>query len=485
MTTRSITLRLLMLPLVVSLVGGCDDGTSPGGPVSPNGPTNPDASTTGAMRVTAVTSGSPVDSDGYMVTVGQEAPQALRANGALTYTDLDASGYAVKLTGVASNCLVSGANPRTVAVVAGDTASAEFLVRCYTLTGATTGAIAVRTLTIGASLDADGYELSIEGKEPQAIPIDADETISKLDPGDYDVELTGVASNCGVGGANPRMVSVVVGEAASTTFDITCTFVQRPMAFSTDRDGNIEIYAMNADGSDPVRLTDDPAVDEQPDWSPDGAKIVFTAGAEAGGGLRVMDAGGSTATQLTDGDDIEPAWSSDGTKIAFTRLDETGWDWDPGIYVMSAVGGDPVRIDTLTAGQAAWSPDGSRIAFTGGTVGGGVSDIYVIGADGTNETNLTNDSAVVSFDPAWSPDGTRIAFRRGNGEGSDVWVMAVDGSNQVNLTNYAAYDGEPAWSPDGTKIAFDLQRIDALARRKRPNALRVHSLTGLPPPRWS
>ena len=83
----------------------------------------------------------------------------------------------------------------------------------------------------------------------------------------------------------------------------------------------------------------------------------------------------------------------------------------------------------------------------------GSEDIFVMNADGSGQTNLTNHPERDAF-PAWSPDGTRITFtsrRDGNGE---IYLMNVDGSGKINLTNNPADDDQPVWSPDGTRLQF-------------------------------
>src|SRR5207247_2360034 len=91
------------------------------------------------------------------------------------------------------------------------------------------------------------------------------------------------------------------------------------IAFGTHRDGNYEIYTMNADGSSQTRLTNNAASDEEPAWSPDGAKIAFATDREGRGEIYTMNADGTSQTNITNnpGDDGGPAWSPDGTKIAF------------------------------------------------------------------------------------------------------------------------------------------------------------------------
>src|SRR5947207_9164140 len=91
------------------------------------------------------------------------------------------------------------------------------------------------------------------------------------------------------------------------------------IAFSTNRDGNNEVYVMNADGSGAVDLTNDPASDTSPSWSPDGARIAFTTNRDGNNEVYVMNADGSGAVDLTNdpASDTSPSWSPDGTRVAF------------------------------------------------------------------------------------------------------------------------------------------------------------------------
>ena len=236
----------------------------------------------------------------------------------------------------------------------------------------------------------------------------------------------------------------------------------RHIAFVSDRDGNREIYVMNADGSGQTNLTNNPADDDDPAWSPDGKRIAFVSWRDSSPGaalsntnleIYVMNADGSNAVNLTGNPswDFEPTWSPDGTRIAFrSRRDQT-----VAFYVMNADGSAPTRLASSPTWDRlpAWSPDGTLIAFV--SVRGNDFEICVmpvpepqaeVSTDGSNQTCLTDNAADESF-PTWSPDGKRIAFESFRDGNMEIYVMNADGSNQVNLTNNPADDRYPAWSP--------------------------------------
>ncbi|HKP02322.1 MAG TPA: hypothetical protein VJU77_03085 [Chthoniobacterales bacterium] len=222
------------------------------------------------------------------------------------------------------------------------------------------------------------------------------------------------------------------------------------IAFSSDRSGDFEIYLMNADGSNPVRLTNNPAEDQRPRWSPDGTKFAFYSDRDNNAGhfeVYVMNVDGSQPTRLTNtmGVDYEPTWSPDGRKIVFTSFR----DGNSEVYVMDADGSNQMNLTNRPGGgdrQPAWSPDGSKIAFSSTRSGSGV---FVMNPDGSNVVQLTQSgSNFADGDAAWSPDSTRIAFDRtlgGLGGNGETFVMNADGSNQTNITNDPALDIRPSW----------------------------------------
>jgi TolB protein len=173
------------------------------------------------------------------------------------------------------------------------------------------------------------------------------------------------------------------------------------IAFTSDRDFGNRIYVMDADGNNVISLTG--VNNFGPSWSPDGTRIAFTSSRDAGNlEIYVMNADGTNQTRLTNDAerDFDPSWSPDGSKIVFTHGGEVGSD----IYVMNADGAGPANL-TNTPGSAevsaAWSPDGSRILFVSDRDGN--SEIYVMWADGTGvHQNISNNPAA-DYLPDWQP----------------------------------------------------------------------------------
>ena len=234
---------------------------------------------------------------------------------------------------------------------------------------------------------------------------------------------------------------------------------------------------MNADGSARTQLTDDPAADFDPAWSPDGTQIAFRSHRDGSPEVYVMDADGSDERNLTESplSDYSPAWSPAGTSIAFA----TNRDPDSGgndIYVIELATGTTERLTTGGGidEYPAWSPDGARIAYacSHGLLPEGTADfeLCVMNADGSDIVQITEAEGLSDY-PAWSPDGTLIAFQSTRGgwptlpgytplayDGDefgeyDVYVADPEGGNVRNVTNNGyEHDQFPGWSPDGRHI---------------------------------
>jgi hypothetical protein len=228
------------------------------------------------------------------------------------------------------------------------------------------------------------------------------------------------------------------------------------IAFMSGRDGNLEVYVMNADGTGQVNISNNPTDDTHPVWSPNGTKIAFNGHRDGTfSEIYVMNADGSNQTRLTfnNATDGVGSWSPDGTKIAF----QSNRDGNFEIYVMNADGSNQTRLTNNLVNDLApaWSPDGKRIAFYSNRDGS--DEIYVINADGSNQTRLTNNTVLDQF-PSFSPDGTKILFQRHVQNQPQIFSMNADGTNPVQLTSAGANFGPAGFSPDSAKITFDSNR---------------------------
>jgi TolB protein len=243
---------------------------------------------------------------------------------------------------------------------------------------------------------------------------------------------------------------------------IAISAVNGKIAFESQRDGNAEIYVMNPDGSGETNLTNNPAFDTTPAWSPDGARIAFGSLRDGDFEIFVMNADGTNPVNLTNSPntDLWPTWSPDGTKIAFHTFRDAGSGLQSEIYVMDADGSNQTNLSQNAAIDVnpQWSPDGTKIAFMRQVPFSGDAEIYVMdAATGMNQTNLTNNPAA-DAGASWSPDGSRIAFESSRDDAfGEVYVMNADGTGVTRITNSGG-NANPAWSPDGTKIAFATNR---------------------------
>jgi TolB protein len=224
------------------------------------------------------------------------------------------------------------------------------------------------------------------------------------------------------------------------------------IAFTTNRDCDDEIYVMNADGSAPRNLSNTPGPDRAPVWSPDGSRILFAVTIDDNIELFVMDRDGGNRTRLTDDPawDWTAAWSPDGERIAFSSNRDGTYQ----LYVMDADGGDPVA---LTSGGTdknfpSWSSDGDRLAYV---TRDGI--IRILTADGQRDEQLPT-GELRAFDVAWSPVEDRLAFTTEDDGNREIYAINLDGTELVNLTNHPASDSYPVWSPDGAQISFASNR---------------------------
>lgn len=290
---------------------------------------------------------------------------------------------------------------------------------------------------------------------------------------------------------------VILPVSDSHTGGAQSTLTNGRIAFASNRDGDYEIYVMDADGSNVQQLTHNDTDDMWPTWSPDGSQIAFTALSPGFSDIYVMNADGSNPVNLTQGQTgYAPAWSPTGTKIAFVSGRGTGVD---DIYVMDVDGSNPVNLTTTPTALdqlPSWSADGSQIIFrttreweplngidpyydayimkadgrnphklmpagyelsavsmspNGARISFALdrdaSRIYIAEADGSNPTILPPTGDIIGFDPRWSPEGDHIVFSVFTGSSREIAVMNPDGTNLRYLTNSGRGNIQPVWQP--------------------------------------
>ncbi len=228
------------------------------------------------------------------------------------------------------------------------------------------------------------------------------------------------------------------------------------VAFTSERDGNREIYVMQADGTGVQNLTCHPAQDSDPSWAPLRDRLAFASDRAGDNDIFVMNADGSGATQLAFavGEQIHPAWSPNGAFIAYVS-DEDG-DWE--IWLMSASGRGAVQLTENDAWDSypAWNPDSRSLVYTSERDGN--YELYQYDLATRSETRLTNHPASDAF-PSWSPDGARIAFTSARDGQLDLYALDLTSvpGRVVRLTysdSAQAANRYPSWSDDGLWLAF-------------------------------
>jgi dipeptidyl aminopeptidase/acylaminoacyl peptidase len=233
------------------------------------------------------------------------------------------------------------------------------------------------------------------------------------------------------------------------------------------------LVTADPDGADAVAVTDG-VNDSWPVWSPDGTRIAFSStrydasleGCTFGfphefrcpTDIYVMDADGTNVERLTDdpAGEFMPTWSPDGSRIAFVREGDPASGTYEGIYTMAPDGADVRRVSSSSGGSdfwPSWSPDGSKLVFA--AIRNEDWGIWVVNADGSDEYMILGGTgAGYVDDPVWSPDGTLIAFV-GNMAVDDyspedaLYVMHPDGTGVTPIADAPRYGvaGDIAWQP--------------------------------------
>ncbi len=229
---------------------------------------------------------------------------------------------------------------------------------------------------------------------------------------------------------------------------------QGRILFDSRRNGNSDIYVMNADGTNVLNLTNHLARDEMAVSSPDGQKIAFVSNRNGNDELYLMNPDGSNVTRLTysPAREIAPQWSPDGKHIIFMsdrlgQYENENWQ----VFIIDVeTGVEHQFTETIPENMYApdWSPDGEKILFSSGKPG--TLQFFMMDKNGENKILLGDGTGAV-----WSPDGLHIAFIKSGNQGNhQIFIMNADGTELRQITRNARYTGSVDWSPDGYYLIY-------------------------------
>jgi TolB protein len=222
------------------------------------------------------------------------------------------------------------------------------------------------------------------------------------------------------------------------------------IVFVSDRDGNQEIYMMDYDGHNQIRLTFNKVIDLLPALSPDRTKVAYTSYRRANPDLFVFHIyEGKTIPISTKGANYAPSWSPDGNKLAFC----SSLSGNHEIYV---AGRDGKNLRRLTFNKAIdtspdWSPNGREIVFTSDR--GGTPQLYIMDAEGSNVRKISF-GGTYHDSPSWSPNGDKIAYVSRVENRFDIYVLDLRTNQIIKITENNARNENPSWSPDGRHLVY-------------------------------
>jgi Tol biopolymer transport system component len=245
------------------------------------------------------------------------------------------------------------------------------------------------------------------------------------------------------------------------------------IAYMSMRDGQADIFSMDADGKAQFNITHDGStdvrLDVEPAWSPDGKQVAFErqyTQPHRGAILMIVKADGTKLRTLVppalrEGSrSSQPSWSPDGGAVVFTSNRDGNFE----LYVIKSNGQGLKQLtftkNSVRSFEPQWSPDGRTILFSrSGTSASTVpqAHLYLLKLESGAVVQLTrspSERGAGDETPAWSPNGTRIAFTSDRMGSNDIYVMRSDGSSMQRVTMGRSNDNHPTWASDGRTLAF-------------------------------
>jgi Tol biopolymer transport system component len=235
--------------------------------------------------------------------------------------------------------------------------------------------------------------------------------------------------------------------------------------FQSNRSGRWQIYVMDRNGQNQKPITNDSFNNNYPDWSPDNGRIAFVSDRTGNQEVFVMNMDGTGLRNLSNSParDIHPYWAPDGERILFnsdrdaSRLE---------IYEAQLRTGDVHRL-TITPDEetcARFSPDGAKIVYLKNDIAAGNDEVYVMNADGTHQTNVTQSAAADGW-PSWTPDGRGIIYSADESGRFSLYVRNLNRGTPRRLTAppWRSRDARAEISRDGSSIVFNRQKGSTIA----------------------
>jgi len=234
------------------------------------------------------------------------------------------------------------------------------------------------------------------------------------------------------------------------------------IVFTSDRNGNEDLYIICADGSGELQLTNTPALESFTGWSADSKHIYFSIFENDSSRIYLIDIDGKNQSLIGTIPGRNPRMSPDGKRVLYTS-----GTWTEMRLLLSGIDGtNPQQVNDgkSIAWNIHWAPDSKRFAFTGRADPKSELAVYVANADGTNTHQVSHVPADEggSQCPAWSADGRWIAMQvnsRAIKGSAHVWIVDVESGAEQKLAAHEAYlDETPSWFPGSKQIAFQSDR---------------------------
>ena len=264
-----------------------------------------------------------------------------------------------------------------------------------------------------------------------------------------------------------QMMAILLCFALPSIF-VGCQSGGTKLYFTSDRDGNLEIYSTIVNSGEEINVTDKAEDEYDPVLSPDSKWVAFLVGDKNSSSIDVLslDSGDSperfTISKGT-GKFSTPVWSPDSKRIAFTgEVSGKG----SRIYITAVGESSPARLsDIEVTGVGDWSHNGDSVVFS--SIDGKRSGIHVRNPDGVNQRQMT---CARDYDPVWSPDSKKLAFISERDGNADIYAMDRDAMDDLcpdkkdsrleayQLTETDETESDVSWSPDGKRLIFVSER---------------------------